>query len=178
MKKLVLILAAVAGLLLVGVDSYAQSKKVKAKPEPVKLDPMFYKGGKFIVGYDTIDASLYRNYFTPEEFQRVNKALQLRKNGMWTMIAGGATLGVAAVCMGVGNALYMSDDSDISKTGYGIWWGGVGALCAGSALLVSGVPVFCVGDARLKKAADGYNKRNNINIAYLTVTPAGLALRF
>ena len=40
----------------------------------------------------------------------------------------------------------------------------------------SGVVLISVGEARLKKAADGYNKRNNI--AYLSVTPGGLALRF
>ena len=174
-----MILAAIAGLLLVGVDSYAQSKKAKAKPQPVKLDPMFYKDGKFIVGYDTIDVSQYRNYFTPEEYQQVNNAFQLRKNGMWTMVAGGATLAVGTVLFGtcVPFAAKSEEDGDkYNQISKGIGIPGLVGMFAGGAMLIAGIPVFCVGDARLKKAAEGYNQRNNI--AYLTVTPAGLALRF
>ena len=181
MKKIITLLSVVALVLLGGLNVYAQSKssKTKTKPQPVKLDPMFYKGGKFIVGYDVVPQENYRNYFNPEEYQRVNKAFKMRKDGMGLMIAGGATLAVAGACMGAGMPLFHSDDQKLSNIGFGLWWGGVAGLCAGSAILVSGIPVFCIADSRLKKVANGYNQRNNIQVSFnLNQYGPGFALNF
>ena len=181
MKKIITLLSVVA-LVLIGSDNlFAQSKssKSKTKPQPVKLDPMFYKGGKFTVGYDVIPQEKYRNYFNPEEFQRVNKAFQMRNAGMGLMIAGGATTLLAGACMAAGMPLYHSDDEKISKLGWGLWWGGIAGVSLGSATLISGIPVFCVADGKLKKAANGYNKRNNIQVTLnLNSYGPGLALNF
>ena len=180
MKRLLLILCAVSALaLLGGVDVYAQSKKVKEKPKPVKLDPIFYKAGKFTVGYDVLDPSKYRNFFSPEEFQRVNNAFKMRRDGTALMITGGAAIGVSAVFMGVGNSLWHEDDMNKRQIGYGLWWGGVGLLCAGSSLLVAGIPVYCIADSRLKKVAQGYNQRNNLALSVgLGQYGPGLAFSF
>ena len=181
MKKFITLLSVVALVLLGGINVSAQSKssKSKTKAQPVKLDPMFYKSGKFIVGYDAIPQEKYRNYFNPEEFQRVNKAFKMRNTGMGLMIAGGATTLLAGACMGAGMPLYHSTDPKLSKLGWGLWWGGIAGVSAGSAILVSGIPVFCVADGKLKKAAEGYNKRNNIQVSLnLNSYGPGLAMNF
>ena len=181
MKKILLLLCVSALMLLGGANVYAQSKKVKEKPAPVKLDPMFYKLGKFTVGYDVIDQAQYRNYFTPEEFQRVNAAFNMRKAGIGLTAAGGGLCVAAAAMMGLGSmhtdsAQYGSETVEI---GWGVFWGGFSSMMAGGAMLAAGIPLLCVGESRLKKVAQGYNERNNIILSVnLGQYGPGLALNF
>ena len=182
MKKIITLLSVVALVLLGGLNVYAQSKssKSKTKPQPVKLDPMLYKGGKFIVGYDVIPQENYRNYFNPDEFLRVNQALKMRKAGIGCMIAGGSTIVVGAAVMGVGLSMYFSaNEQSKRELGNYIWVGGVAGMSAGAALMGTGIPLYCIGDNRLKDAAAGYNQRNNIKVS-LNLSPygPGLSLNF
>ena len=185
MKRILLLLCAVVALVLFGsANVYAQSKK----------PPMFYKTGKFTVGYDVIDKAEYRNYFTPEEFQRVNAAFNMRKAGIGVM-AGGAGLCVAAsILMGVGEKYMEEDyrrtreadtngmeyDGELFDKGNALFWSGFGVMMAGGGLtLGAGVPLFCVAESRLKKAAQGYNERNHITLSVnLGQYGPGLALKF
>ena len=180
MKKIITLLSVVALVLLGGMNLSAQSKKVKAKPQPVKLDPMFYKGGKFIVGSDVVPQENYRNYFNPDEFQRVNKAFNMRKAGLGLMIAGGSSMVIGGTFMGVAlSVFYPSSDQRQREIGDIFWVGGISGLSAGAAMLGSGIPLFCIGDKRLKGAAADYNQRNNIQVSFnLNSYGPGLALNF
>lgn len=188
MKRILLLLYSIVALVMLGsVNVYAQNKKDKKKPQPVKLDPMFYKLGKFTVGYDVIDKTQYRNYFTPEEFQRINEAFNLRNAGIGVLAGGAGLCVVGAVLMGVGErymeqdyARQQADGIEYDSNGDALFWSGFGVMMAGGGLVVgAGVPLFCVGDARLKKAAQGYNERNNITLSFkLGQYGPGLALYF
>ena len=161
MKRILLLLCSIVALVMLGsVNVYAQSKKDKEKPQPVKLDPMFYKLGKFTVGYDVIDKSQYRNYFTPEEFQRINEAFNLRNAGIGVLAGGAGLCVVGAVLMGVGEryqekdyARHQADGMEYDSHGLDLFWAGFGSMMAGGAMLAAGIPLLCVGDARLQKAA-------------------------
>ena len=180
-RSLLFLCTVIALVLLGGTNVYAQSKKAKEKPEPVKLDPMFYKLGKFIVGYDAIDKTQYRNYFTPEEFQRVNAAFNMRKAGIGVTSAGAGLCVVASVMMGVG-AMHTDSQQYGSETveiGWDVFWAGFSSMMAGGAMLATGIPLLCVGESRLKKAAQGYNVRNNIILSVnVGQYGPGLALKF
>ena len=181
MKRFITLLSVVALVLICSDNLFAQSKsKTKKKPEPVKLDPMFYKGGKFIVGRDVIPQENYRKYFDSEEFLRVNKAVKMRKAGLGLMIAGGSTMVVGGTLMGVGlSVFYTSDDQRKKEIGDIFWVGGISGLSAGTAMLGTGIPLFCIGDRRLKDAAAGYNQRNNIQVSFnINQYGPGLSLNF
>ena len=185
-RSLLFLCTVIALVLLGGTNVYAQSKKGKEKPEPVKLDPMFYKLGKFTVGYDVIDKAQYRNYFTPEESQRINAAFDMRNAGIGVMAAGAGLCVAGSVLMGVGEryqerdyARHQADGMEYDSHGLDLFWAGFGSMMAGGAMLAAGIPLLCVGDARLKKAAQGYNERNNIILSVnLGQYGPGLALKF
>ena len=182
MKRILLLSCAIVSLVLLGsVNAYAQSKKVKEKPQPVKLDPMFYKLGKFTVGYDVIDEAQYRNYFTPEEFQRVNAAMKMRKAGVGITSAGAGLCAASSIMMGLGAMHTDSNEygSETVELGWGVFWGGFGTMMAGGAMLAAGIPLLCVGESRLKKVAQGYNERNHIILSVnIGQYGPGLALNF
>ena len=183
MKKIITLLSVVALVLLGSVNVYAQSKssKTKTKTEPVKISPMLYKGGKLIDGYDVIPREKLRNYFDPEECLRVNQAFKMRKAGLGLMIAGTPTMVLGGVLMGVGMSVYYSAGNQDPKADLGnaLWNSGIAGLSAGAAMLGTGIPLYCIGDSRLKKAAAGYNQRNNIQVS-LNLSPygPGLSLNF
>ena len=180
MKKLVLILAAIAGLLLVGVDCYAQSKK---KPQPVKFEPMSYKSGKFIVGNNTIERSQYSNYFINDEYTTVNSSDMMRKAGIGLMTGGSALTAAGVVLVAFGDQDMKTGinsnpvNDDLYSRGTSLCLAGVPCLVIGPCSLVSGIVLYCVGDVRLKRTADKYNGRKG-GYSYLTSVPGGLALRF
>ena len=179
MKKIILILAAIAGLFLVGIDSYAQSKK---KPQP-KFEPMSYKSGKFIVGNNTIERSQYSNYFINDEYTTVNSSDMMRKSGIGLMTGGSALTAAGVVLVAFGDQdMKIAVDSnpvnnDLYARGVSLCLAGVPCLVIGPCSLVSGIVLYCVGDVRLKRTADKYNGRKG-GYSYLTSIPGGLALRF
>ena len=175
MKKILTLLAAVA-LVLIGSDNlFAQSKssKSKKKPEPVKLDPMFYKNGKFTAGYNLIPQFELDKYFTQSELQQVNMNLQKRKTGVGLLIGGGAGFALFAVA----GTLAAAGTDQLGGPGLAI--AGYSVAVASAGVLIAGIPVYCKAEKRLKAAADGYNQRNNIQVSLtLTTYGPGLSLYF
>ena len=174
MKRIITLSVVALVLLLGGADLQAQSKssKTKKKPEPVKLDPMFYKGGKFTAGSNMIPQYELDKYFAQSELQQVNLNLQKRKTGVGLLIGGGAGFAVFSALGTVGLFAVASVGPSMAIAGYS-------AAVASAGVLIAGIPVYCKAEKRLKEAADGYNQRNNIQVS-LTLRPygPGLSLNF
>ena len=173
MKRILTLLAFAAILLIGSVNLCAQTKKVKAKPEPVKLDPMFYKNGKFSSGYTQLDTWQLGSYFTQNEMQQINLNLQKRKTGVGLLIGGGAGFALFATA----GVLGIAASDQLGGPGLGIAFSSVAVASLG--VLIAGIPIYCKAEKNLKNAAAGYNQRNNLTLN-VTVTSygPGLSLTF
>ena len=144
---------------------------------------MEYSRGEFEVAGRELYEGEYRNYFNADEFETVNGAMRQRGAGKGLMIAGGAILGAGLLCFIPGYICWVESvaDSyyDLDWTAYAFMWSGVGLISVGGTLMTIGIPIYCVGDSRLRWAASSYNQRNQLALSLgAGRNGAGLFLRF
>ena len=161
MKKLLVILLSVAALLFGEIRGAAQS--------PYALQ---YKGGKFFKGNSLVDPAQYRSLFVNDEYDDVFIGQLERKVGVGLMIGGGSSMLLGGT-MFIPAVFYAERNPGVSEV---VAYISFAFLGEGFCLMCSGVPVYCIGENKLKRAAKSYNQRKGY--ASLTVTPCGLALNF
>ena len=145
---------------------------------------MDYSRGEFEVAGRELYEGEYRNYFNAEEFDTVNGAMRQRGAGKGLMIAGGALVGAGMLCFIPGYICWIDSINDtyyggLDWTAYAFMWSGVSFMSVGGTLMTIGIPLYCVGDSRLRWAASSYNQRNQLALSLgAGRNGAGLFLRF
>ncbi len=169
---------------------------------------LYRKGGKFYLGEEKLSREQFQTVMSSRynesgiayyDLWKKNKGMRdagivLTSVGTVSTVAGGFTILIGAI-IGVGEGLgqglsnslgggSQTENSEPLKAP-GIITGGFVAGGAGVAMLGSGIPLWCVGSTRMKKAVEGYNgpyAQKEPKDVYFTLGPCpngvGLSFRF
>lgn len=114
---------------------------------------MVYTGMDFKIGNMIIDKKDLENYFTNDEYETYMSAKrQVRAGG--GLLFPGITLSTIAAVLLISNS---NDNTIVTDPTY--LYISIPFLVVGTLTFSAGVPLLCVGNARLKRLAEKYNRR-------------------
>jgi hypothetical protein len=168
MKKFFALFAATFTMLIFGINAHAQDGF------------MTFSHGDFLLNGQKIYEGEFHNYFNADEFNTINGALQQRKSGKGLLIAGGICAGIGLASWIGGACICTYADSEYDYyLGYCCAVSGVALTAAGSTMLAIGTPLYCIGNSRLRWAANNYNNRKEMSLSLAAGSSGfGLALKF
>ena len=154
MKKIFALLVTTVVMLICGINLHAQDNVFY--PEGF----MTFSNGDFSLNGEKIYEGDYHNYFNVDEFQTINGAMRQRKAGKGLLIAGGITAGIGlAAWIGGASVCTIADSEFDFYLGHCCVLGGISLSAVGLPLLAAGTPLYCIGNSRLRWAAENYNRR-------------------
>ncbi len=159
--------------------------------EPVPFGRMIYEKGAIYLDGKQLTYSDMQACMPLDLYKQASGGLKMRNSGKKLMIAGGVITGASIILMVAGtaaaanNIYYGADGYAYAEFSAGAAFATVtGAICIfpGVACLSAGIPIYCVGQSRAKRASATYNSRAQANQLTLNVGAArngfGLYLAF
>lgn len=121
-----------------------------------------YRNGALYCGGTKLTETDLQSLLPVDLYKQANGGLNMRKHGKRLVMAGSilSALGTATTITLYYSVYVDQDYSWEGTTGAGFYLLGIAATGAGFTCLAAGIPLYCVGQYRAKKAASSYNMAN------------------
>ena len=143
--------------------SVAQSMSAPAASMPSSR--LTYRSGDLYCGSTKLTDADMKSIMPVNLYEQANGGLNMRNHGKRLVIAGSVLSAVGIVSAAVaGSQMYRYDYNYgyvyYDETAFAFYWTGMTVMSSGLTCLAVGVPLYCVGQSRAKKAASAYNTSN------------------